>query len=92
MSTTNCPTGDARDSLSRDSLIPAEPGERMFLARLVIGALAGLALAVVASIPGEPPEGDTFSQRAQATGAAASPAPVDRPALDGRGKWTGYTR
>lgn len=94
MSTSNCPGLGPQDSLQRDHLVPIDSGGAKLVGRLAIAALAGLALAVVASLTTEPSDGQALRDRLSVPERAAplDGARLDGPRLDGHGKWGGYTR
>ncbi|MGD1876245.1 MAG: hypothetical protein ACFB13_01960 [Kiloniellaceae bacterium] len=86
MSTTNCPTLGPKDSLSRDDLISPAATHGRLAFNIAIGAFIGLLLALAGMGFTEVPE--SIDRLEPGT---ASPAPAQR-ALDGHGKWGGYTR
>ena len=88
MSTSNCSSLGPRDILSRDELIPAATRGNGFAVRLAVAALAGLALAVLGSLPADPSR--VAPQATGITVPGSAPAPAIE--FDGRGKWSGYSR
>lgn len=88
MSTSNCPSIGPSDSLRRDALVPFARNGNGLALRIAVAALAGLALAVLASLPAGDGTSLTHDARISAPGSAPAPAT----AFDGHGKWGGYAR
>lgn len=88
MSAPNCRSVDGPESLRHELHLPVGTNGNLLGVRIAIGALAGLALAVLASLPAEKP-----APRSQGEGIVVpGSAPAPEIKLDGHGKWGGYTR
>ncbi|MGF1593003.1 MAG: hypothetical protein ACFCUW_06975 [Kiloniellaceae bacterium] len=88
MTTSNCPSMGSLDSLRRDAPVPFARNGNGLALRIAVAALAGLALAVLASLPAG--DGTSLTHDARITAPGSAPAPATE--FDGRGKWSGYAR
>ncbi|WP_193371486.1 hypothetical protein [Pelagibius marinus] len=73
MATPNCPSHGPRDSLSRDGLIPIPYGGDRLAFRMALGALAGLLLALAASLSPEEEKGAPAAEPLRLPGSATVP-------------------
>ncbi len=87
MSSANCPSLGSNDSLRRDYSFPTGSFGGGFAIKVVIGALAVLALAILGSLPAENQIDHMRDQGIAVPGGAPAPEAV----FDGRGKWSGYS-
>lgn len=88
MSTANCPSLGSNDSLRRDHSFPTSSFGGRFAIRVVIGAFAVFALAILGSLPAENQADHMQDQGIAVPGGTPAPEAV----FDGRGKWSGYSR
>jgi hypothetical protein len=73
MATSNCPSLGPRDRLSRDGLIPVPYGGDRLAFRIALGALAGVLLALAASLPADELPGARPAEPLQLPGGQTPP-------------------